>query len=141
MADTPEGCAALQQNLIRLLRFNKCKCSALHPGRNNHMHQYRLGADLLERTSVEKGQGVLVDNRLSMSQQCVLVAKKANGILGCIKKSMASRLREMILPLYSAQVRPHLHPVLGSSVQKSQGTMGWSPAEGNKDDEGPGTPL
>jgi len=47
---------------------------------------------------------VLGDDRVTMSQQRALGAKKANGILGCIKKSVTSR----VLPLYSALVRPHL---------------------------------
>jgi len=43
-----------------------------------------------------------------MSQQHALGAKKPNGTLGCIKNSVAGRSREVILPLCSNFMRPHL---------------------------------
>ena len=90
------------------MRFNKSKCMVLHLGHGNPYNQYTLGDVRIEHSSVEKDLEGMVAAKLDMSQQYALVDQRANCILGCIKNSVASRAREVILPFCSALLRPHL---------------------------------
>jgi len=100
--DAPEEQDAIQKDLDNLrkwacvnrMRFSNAKCSVLHLGWGNPWYQYRLVDEGIENSPADK--------------TCVLAAQKANRILGCSRRIMASRLSKVIQPLYLALVRPYL---------------------------------
>lgn len=85
------------------MKFSKGKHKVLPLGRNNSSHQYTLVANCLKSSLIEK---VLMDKRC---QQCALTEKQATSLLVSMGKIIASRLREVILALYSVLVRLHLN--------------------------------
>ncbi|KAF7249330.1 putative RNA-directed DNA polymerase from transposon BS [Varanus komodoensis] len=100
--DTKTGALATTEE--KVLQIQK----VLHLGHRNSCHKYRLGDKWLESSTCERDLRVLVDCRLNMSQQCDAVVKRVNATLGYIVRSVASRLREVLLPLYTTLVRPQV---------------------------------
>ena len=84
------------------------KCKAMHLGTNNPKLIYNLNGHSLENTESEKDLGVLIDNSLKFHHQTAAATKKANQILGIIKKSYETRDRFTMTTLYKTMVRPHL---------------------------------
>lgn len=107
-----------------LMKFNKGKVL----GRNNPMCLYTLGTDQMKISLV---RGVSVDNKLVMSHQCTLIAKKANSLLVCFRKSVASSLRWF---LFSSQhcwdIAEVLHTCLVSPSKRETWTHGRMSSEG-----------
>ena len=57
---------------------------------------------------MEKELGIVMDKKMNVSQQCALAVQKANSILGCIRRGLASRMREVIVLLCSGLLWPHV---------------------------------
>jgi len=139
--DMPEGRDTIQRDLdrlqrwapVNLVKFSKAKWKVLHMRRGNPKDKYRMGREWIESSPEKKDLGVLVDQKLNMTRQCVLAVQKANRILGCIPSSMASRAREGILPLCSCESPPGvLRPALEPSAQETHGPVGVGPEKATK---------
>ena len=111
-----EDIRTLQDDLNKLtawsdkwqLPFNVDKCKSLHIGKNNRQHVYEMNGQQLEQIEEQRDLGVLVDNELKFHKQTAAAVKKANAVLGLVKKSFAL-LDDRTLPLlYKSLVRPHL---------------------------------
>lgn len=94
------------------MKFNRARCQSLPLGRNNLRHQHRLlGADWLEGSLSENALQILsimVNPKLTMSQQCACATKVANSVVSCVRMSVISKSRVGILPALSALLKPHL---------------------------------
>ena len=108
-----------------LLKFNASKCKVLHLGKTKSTYQYQMDSTILEESGCEKDLGVHVDNELSFSQHIDIVVKKANRVMGLIRRSFRHLDRNIFLKLYKSLVRPHLeygvqvwHPYLKSDIRK-----------------------
>jgi len=90
------------------MSFNTDKCTVMHMGKNNIEAEYKMGSSVIKKSKQERDLGVIIDSTGKSSEQCVLAVKKANSILGMIKRNIHFKSKEVIVKLYKSLVRPRL---------------------------------
>ena len=76
-------------------------------GKNNENRDYRMQGVILERVTQEKDLGVVIDTGGKQEAQCQVTISKANWVLGCIRRGIIYKSKQVVLTLYRNLVRPH----------------------------------
>ena len=116
---SPENAQQLQKYIIALskwsytwlLEFNAEKCHVLTIGRLEnitHTERYEIDGEELEHVFEEKDLGVTVDYELTFEQHISHIVKKANAIMGLIRRSFTFLDQHLFRKLFITFVRPHL---------------------------------
>ena len=96
-----EDSLRLQDDIIKLeewsdlwlLKFHPDKCHLLTLGKLEnimHCHRYKVGGEEIEHTFEEKDLGVVMDSELAFAEHITEKVKKANSIVGMIRRSFSS---------------------------------------------------
>jgi Reverse transcriptase (RNA-dependent DNA polymerase)/Endonuclease-reverse transcriptase len=88
--------------------FNVEKCTVLHMGKNNKEVEYKIGVNAIQKSNKARDLGVIIDKNGKSSEQCVSAVKKANSVLGMIKRNIHFKSRDVVIRLYKSLVRPRL---------------------------------
>ena len=94
-----------------LLEFNISKCHVLKIGEIEnivHAHYYMMQNHVLDHVFEEKDLGVVIDSQLSFDEHINLKIKKANAMVGLIRRTFTYLEPLFFKKLYVAFVRPHL---------------------------------
>ena len=126
-----EDIVALEEwSKVWLLRFHPQKCSLLRVGLQKkaktdyHMHQN--GQDIsLEWVDSIRDLGVIMDGGLRFQEEIASRTKKANAIVGIIRRTFKHLHIDTFVPLFKSLVRPHLeygaavwHPHLRRNIDE-----------------------
>ena len=112
-SDITSSNSSLQDDLNNLTKWadrwnlplNTSKCKCLHIGKSNPRMQYTMNGHLLENVNFNKDLGVIMDSELKFHIQTSSAIKKANKILGLIKKTFANLDANTLPLLYKSMVR------------------------------------
>ena len=80
----------------------------MHVGTNNKNFNYNIGGIKIKAVEKEKDLGVIIDKGFTFTEHIAAVVKKANQMLGIIKRKVKNKTKDIIVRLYKALVRPHL---------------------------------
>ena len=84
------------------LQFSVSKCKVMHVGAKRPNFKSKLMGSELVVTKQERDLGTVVGSSMKMSTQCVATVKKANSMLGIIRKGIENKMASIILPLYKS---------------------------------------
>ena len=88
--------------------FNVDKCRVMHVGGGNPREEYTLLGSPIAESSRELDLGVLITENFKFSAQCIEAERRAQKILGYIKRMFRHPNKVTVLTLYNALVRPLL---------------------------------